>query len=252
MGPKERFLAIQAREKLGVSLLEPIENIGNLLFKKEGISIIKKKMESKISGMCAKNDEGIMAMLINTSYSLGRQNFTIAHEYYHLVFEEDLNKKSKNSETKANTFASYFIMPKEALEYYLEKKSVGKKKDDLMEDDIIDISRYFKMSYLAVIVRLEIFEKLISKEKASEYRRLNAIKLAQSNGIQTDLYESTEEKFLAKTNYVEEAKKAFENNKISRGKYESLLIGGGFEDIVFGLDSSSIQEVKDGNIEDYL
>lgn len=252
MNKKERFLAIDARNKLGIDIFEPIENIENLLFKKQGISIIKKKMSSKISGICTKSNDNTMAILVNTSYSLGRQNFTIAHEYYHLMFDYDLNKYSKDKETQANTFASYFIMPKEALEYYLEKKGIGRKKDDLTQDDIIEISTYFKMSYLAVLVRLEKFEKLISKDKANEYKNLNAHNLALLNGIFTNLYNATEEKFSAKTNYVEEVKKAFESNKITIGKYESLLLEGGFEDVVFGLDSSTAEGVNDGIIEDYM
>lgn len=248
----ERILAIEARKNLGVDILDPIENISNLLQKKANISIIKKQLNNDISGICSKSDDGVMAILVNTNYSLGRQNFTIAHEYYHLMYDKNLYKYSKEKESKANTFASYFLMPKEALEYYLEKKEISKKKDILTPNDIIEISAYFRLSYLATIVRLEKTEKLLTKSKAEEYKKLNAQELAATNGIFTRLYTATQEKYLAKTDYVDEVKKALANEKITEGKYESLLLEGGFEDIVYGLDDNNYVEVLDGRIEDYM
>lgn len=248
----ERILAIEARRKLGIDLLDPIENISNLLQKKANISIIKKQLDNDISGICSKSDDGIMAVLINTNFSLGRQNFTIAHEYYHLMYDEKLYTYSTSKETKANTFASYFLMPKEALEYYLDKKGIPKKKDVLTPDNIIDISLYFRLSYLATIVRLEKIEKLLSKEKAEEYKKLNAQELARINGISTRLYTATKENFLAKTDYVNEVNKALLNEKITEGKYESLLLEGGFEDIVYGLNDDNDVEALDGRVEDYM
>ena len=108
------------------------------------------------------------------------------------------------------------------------------------------------MSYLATIVRLEKFEKLLTKSKAEEYKKLNAQELAAINGIFTRLYTATQEKYLAKTDYVDEVKKALANEKITEGKYESLLLEGGFEDIVYGLDDNNYVEVLDGRIEDYM
>ncbi|MBC2855400.1 ImmA/IrrE family metallo-endopeptidase [Cetobacterium sp. 2A] len=252
MNRNEKLLAVEARINLGIGLLDPIESIENLIFKKTGISIIKKRIPVDISGICSRISDGIMAILVNTSFSIGRQNFTIAHEYYHLMYDKDLDKYEKEKEARANTFASYFIMPEAALDYYLEKKKISRKKDSLTPDDVIEISAHFKMSYLATIVRLEKNEKLLSKEKANEYIGLNAKELAVSNGIFTDLYDVTEEEFSAKTDYVEEVKKALENEKITVGKYEALLLEGGFEDVVFGLDENDYGVVVDGRIEDYM
>lgn len=248
----ERILAIEARKKLGIDIFDPIENISNLLQKKANISIIKKRLTNDISGICSKSDDGIMAILVNTNFSLGRQNFTLAHEYYHLMYDKNLDKYDKEKESKANTFASYFIMPKEALDYYLEKKNIPKKKDILTPNDIIEISSYFRLSYLATIVRLEKSEKLLSKDKSIEYQKINAQELAISRGISTRLYTATQEGFLAKSDYVDEVKKALENNKITEGKYESLLLEGGFEDVVFGLNKEDYTEVQDGKVEDYM
>lgn len=248
----ERILAIEARKKLGLDVLDPIENISNLLHKKANISIIKKQLNEDISGICSKTSDGVMAILVNSNFSLGRQNFTVAHEYYHLMYDENLHKYSKEKETRANTFASYFLMPKEALEYYLEKKGISKKKDELTPNDIIELSLYFRLSYLATIVRLEKIEKLLSRKKAEEYKKLNAIELAKINGISTRLYTATQEEYLAKTDYVDEVKKALLNKKITDGKYESLLLEGGFEEIVYGIDEDNYVEVLDGKVEDYM
>lgn len=248
---KERIQAIKSRANLGLDSYSPIENIANLLFKKENISIIKKKLKGKISGACALKGE-VRAILINSSYSLGRQNFTLAHEYYHLLYDEEFNNYSSDIETSANTFASYFLMPKEALELYMSINNLSTKKDTLNEVDILKMCVYFKMSFLAILVRLEKFEKLLSKSKVEEYKKINAGVLAKANGIYTDLFKSTDEEFLIKTDYVDQAKKALEKNKISIGKYEDLLLQGGFEDVVFGFDTEHLVGVVDGEFEDYI
>lgn len=248
----EKNLAIKARIALGINILDPIENIDNLLYKKANISIIKKQLKGDISGLCSKSSDGTMAILVNSKYSLGRQNFTIAHEYYHLMYDENFSKYEQEKESKANNFASYFLMPEEALNYYLGERKIQRKKDILTPNDVIKISAYFKLSYLATIVRLEKIEKLLSKSKAEEYKNLNAKELATLNGIFTKLYDSTNEEFLAKTNYVEEVEKALQNEKITKGKYENLLLSGGFEDIVFGLNEDEFEGVLDGKVNDYM
>ena len=57
--------------------------------------------------------------------SKGRQRFTLAHELYHLLFEEDKRdliiceaSNDDDSEIEANIFASYLIMTYEGLERY--------------------------------------------------------------------------------------------------------------------------------------
>ena len=92
----------------------------------------------------------------------------------------------------------------------------------------------------------------MSKDKSIEYQKINAQELAISRGISTRLYTATQEDFLAKSDYVDEVKKALENNKITEGKYESLLLEGGFEDVVFGLNKEDYTEVQDGKVEDYM
>lgn len=246
-----KIQVIEERKKLGIDILDPIEKIENLLQKKMNISIIKKQIEGSVYGICSRSEDGVMAILVNTDYSLGRQNFTIAYEYYHLMYDENLYEYSKEKERKANIFASYFLMPTEALDYYMCKKNLSKNKNALSSKDIIEISTYFGLSYLATIVRLEKFEKMLTREKAEEYKKLNAEELAKSNGICTDLYKATKEEFWIITDYVDEVQKALMNEKITEGKYESLLLEGGFDDIVFGLDANYM-EVQDGKEKDYL
>jgi Zn-dependent peptidase ImmA (M78 family) len=249
---EERNKAVKARQELGINPYETIENIENLLFKKANISILKRPLMGEISGLCSRKED-TMAILVNSNYSLGRQFFTIAHEYYHLKYDDNLNEYSREKETKANTFASYFLMPKEALEFYLSEKKLSLKKDELSPDDIVNISVYFKLSYSAVLVRLKNYEKLLSKDKFETYKNLNPLILAKKNGIHTNLYHPTTitDGFVAKTDYIMEVKKALEADKISFGKYESLLLEGGFEDVVYGFETID-EVVKDGKIEDYI
>jgi len=244
----ERILAQKARRNLGIGEIEPINDLEAILRYRAKISIIKKKLKGKISGMCSKKFD-VAAIVINSTYSLGRQNFTLAHEYYHILHDNDFSKQSDIKEKSANKFASFFLMPKEALEYQLMERKI-EKKDQIDIKDVLYFSNFFQISYLAVLVRLRYEEKLITKAKFDELKDCNARDEALKHGFPEELYNSTNEEGKILSDYVEEAQLAHKNNKITDGKYEEVLIEGGFIDIVFGLDEGS--DVKDGNIEDYI
>lgn len=88
-------------------------------------------MGDHISGMCIKND-GNPVIAINSAMSVGRQRFSMAHELYHLYYDE--NKQStvcaikigtgNDTEKAADQFASYFLMPPVALAEAIKKYMV--------------------------------------------------------------------------------------------------------------------------------
>lgn len=246
----EQDLALAARRELGIDPLMPIEDIASRL-RDQGVTIIKKYFEnSAISGLCSRHEDGTSAIMINSKYSLGRQNFTLAHEYYHLRFDKNLSESSKANEKRANKFASYFLMPQYALSKVLYARGITKK-NQIGIEDILYLSNYFKVSYLAILSRLRYEEKIIDDERLAELSKTDRNYQAQKNGYSTTLYEPTGEELLISSEYVELANKAYGDDKISIGKYEEYLIEGGFEEIVFGLEEDG-GKAHDGELEDYI
>lgn len=249
MEERIRLIAMQARDALGLSPKEPIDEIGSLLRYKKSITIIKKPLDGEISGFCAKKNM-TKAIFVNSNYSLGRQNFTIAHEYYHLEYDDELSLYKSEKEQEANVFASYFLMPKEGLEYRLLSRGLKLKKDEVGAGDVLHLSVYFKISYLATLVRLEKIEKLLSKSKFEELSKINPLELARKLGAPNNIYLATKEDTIL-SDYVELLDKSYNDEKISHGKYESLLLEGGFEDILYGFKDDE-EVVKDVKAKDYI
>lgn len=87
-------------------------------------------MKRSVSGCCfKKNNDSII--LINSAHSPGRQNFTLAHELYHIL---DNDKKVyicsdglKNEiEENADEFASNFIITEHGLYDFIESNDIDK------------------------------------------------------------------------------------------------------------------------------
>ena len=247
---EEQEQALDLRRSFGIDLYSPIEDMFDLL-KKQNITIIKKKITtSQISGLCSKHENNVEAIMINTTYSLGRQYFTLAHELYHLKFDENMSKYEYEKEQMANLFASYFIVPESALNQQLYHRGI-KKKNEVKLDDVLYLCDYFKMSYTAMLVRLYKVEKLIDKKYFDELNRVEIQSHAYKNGYSLALYNPTNEEFDVYSDYVELVNRAYNNEKISSGKYEQYLLEGGFEDIVFG-NTTGGGAAYDGKIEDYI
>lgn len=71
-------------------------------------------MKLSVSGCCFKDDVDSI-MLVNSAHSKGRQNFTLAHELYHLLDDDEnfficSDGFKDEIEDKADEFASNFLM----------------------------------------------------------------------------------------------------------------------------------------------
>ena len=86
----------------------------------QGILTVYTPMSENFSGMCLKYDESTNFILINSNMVMGRQNFTVAHELYHLFVQDpkyakvhacDISNPNSPIERRANSFASYFLLP---------------------------------------------------------------------------------------------------------------------------------------------
>lgn len=221
---KARQLAIDTRLKLGLQSTEHLDVYRAVT--SLGITCIKRPLESSISGATLKTDK-VKLILINSSKTLGHQNFTVAHEIYHCLYDENLVSKAcktesfnraPESEETADLFATHLLMPEDAI---FNQLRLRKRLDvDLTLADIINLEQFFGVSRKAICWRLEDL-KLITREQ-SERCCANVIQSARSLGKSAALYQPTHENFII-SDYAEKASEALQKNLITPSRYEEIL-----------------------------
>jgi Zn-dependent peptidase ImmA (M78 family) len=242
--------ALEFRKKLGLDGFTPID-IFSLVTTAEEITLINFPMNKNISGLCNKDSKN-KVIGVNSLLSYGRQRFTIAHELYHLYFQDTIkslicptsfDNGKDEIEIEANKFATYFLMPYETL-YSFVKKEIKKDKinDKLSLEDILKIEQYFGMSRKAILWRLEEqgFKFSIRKKDLEK----NVIKSAIKYGYGTELYKNTieEKQYFTLGGYIKKVELLKEKNKISESKYEELLMDAFRSDIVYGFDDRDLYD----------
>ena len=163
--------AQELRESLGEDANSPVD-IFSLVNQIDGLTLVFYPLGENISGICVRDNE-IRLIAINSTMSYGRQRFSLAHELYHLYYDDEsgfnvcstkLNPKSEN-EKCADQFASFFLAPYKSLRTAI-KKLAGK--SPLSIQHVIALEQYFGMSHLAMFWRL-VSEGYISSDKLDDY-----------------------------------------------------------------------------------
>lgn len=233
---KARQLAIDTRLRLGLQSTEHLDvyRAVNSL----GITCVKRPLESSISGATLKTSK-VKVILVNSSKTLGHQNFTIAHEIYHCLYDENLVSRAcktesfsrvSDSEQVADLFATDLLMPEDAI---LNQLRLRKKLDaKLRLADIINLEQFFSVSRKAMCWRLEDL-KLITRNESEKYC-VNVIQSAKSLGKNTDLYKPTNDKSII-SDYAEKASEALQNNLITESRYEEILADADLLEKVMGM-----------------
>lgn len=208
-------------------------------WKDKKITIVKYPMSSRISGMCTKEKKDII-ICINSTTSYGRQRFTLAHELYHVLYEENLqqvicdmsmNSDKSESEREADQFASYLLMPYDALLEYEYNKS----KWNL--EKVIDAEQFFQISHQAMLHRL-VCDNILSIDIANKYKAITVSTVAAKLGYDKELYFPTNKnkQYFTTGEYIRKVEKLAEKNLISNGKKEELLLEAYRADIVYNFD----------------
>ncbi len=233
--------AIRMRKEFGQDASCPVD-IFALVSAREDITLVFHPMSGESSGMCIKDHQNKLIAL-NSKMSLGRQRFTAAHELYHLFFH-DLSGSTLCSmnmdfhdpkETEANVFASFFLMPHEALDAYVrEQLQKGGRKLDL--EDVVRIEQHFGMSRHAVLWRL-VREGYFRVAETTEMKK-NVIKSARELGFGHKLYMPLDarEQYNTLGGYIKKVEKAYRDGRLSESKYEELMLDAFRDDIVYGTD----------------
>lgn len=225
------FKAELLRKSWDIDNSAPLNIIPLALSNIDNLTIVWFPMIDELSGCCAKTDKDNV-ICINSKHSKGRQNFTLAHELYHLLYEDfkdsfvcNLNSKEE-SEKNANKFASSFLIPNIALYGFINRNNISK----WNLNDIIKCEQYFQISHMAMLCKLRC-EKLISYEEFLKFR-YGVKKVAWDLGFDLSLYEPTRQSYcLGKI--IPLSNLAYDNKKISGGKYDEILLNIFRSDMVY-------------------
>ena len=229
------------RRNWGLDNLSPFNILSVAQENIENLTVLWFPMIDEVSGCCSKtkNDNIIC---INSRHPKGRQNFTFAHEIYHLLFDDDNDIFScmLNSENiiekNADKFAEFLLIPKNALLEFKSKNDI----DFWSLEDIIKCEQYFQISHTALLHRL-IKEDMITFNQYNEFKK-GIIKHAINLGYDAGLYQKSEKEYYSIGKIIPLIEDAFENDKISKGKHDEMLLNIFRSDIVYNLNDDDLLE----------
>ena len=227
-------LAIEFRSEIGLNQESPLDVFPVITNKLKNLTIVFLEMDEKISGACFKVDSQ-QIMFINSKHPKGRQVFTAAHELYHLFYEDAVfticNLNSNDEiEKNANQFASFLLMPINALYSYKKENNIEK----WNLNSIIDCEQYFQISHEALLYRLKNGSD-ITFEEFNKFKP-NIKNNAQHCGYDSSLYEPYIDKNYTIGNYVRLVEEVYQKDLISNGKREEYLIQSYLSDLVYNLE----------------
>ncbi len=230
-------LAEMLRHEWGIESFSSL-NIRSLVYNNiRNLTVLWFPMETNISGCCSKTkDDNVI--FINTNHTIGRQNFTLAHELYHLLYENldefivcGVNNNSQ-SERNADNFASTLLMPDSALYWF---KKMNQIKEWSLED-IIRCEQHYQISRYTMLIRLKNLN-WISQNQFDTFG-LNIIREADRLGYDTNLYKPSPEnqKYSSIGELIRLTEKAYEDEKITGGKRREILLKSFRNDILYNSD----------------
>lgn len=233
--------AMQLRKRLGEDGSSPI-NVFSLAQNIDNLTLVYYPMGDNLSGMCIKGESGNNVIAVNSAMSLGRQRFSLAHEFYHMHYDDNMvsvcGKKigdGQDIEKAADTFASYFLMPAAELENKAAEMAAQHDDKKLTLDDIIRIEQYFGVSHQATVIRLK-ESSYMDRSRVEEFLASSVRARAEVMGFSPELYRPlpTEKQYKTYGSYINQADQVLRSNLISEGKYEELLLAAFRPDLVYG------------------
>ena len=239
--------AQELRELLGEDANSPVD-IFSLVSQIKDLTLVLYPLGKNISGMCIKG-KGIKLIAINSTMSYGRQRFSLAHELFHLYFDNDsgfnvcsriLDCESENEEC-ADQFASFFLAPYKSLRTAIKRVSPNWV---LSKQHVIELEQYFGLNHMAMFRRL-VSEGYLSRDKLDDYSQ-GVVSAARTLGYDDRLYNPTPVEFQKRTygHYLKQVEELRQKDLISSGKIDELLLDAFREDVAYGIDNR-IEEAVD-------
>lgn len=221
-----KVLAANCRKFLGAES-EGYIDIFRLAAQIEKLSILKMPIADQISGMCLKKEK-TYCIVINTSMSAGRQRFTLAHELYHLFYDnidyavicKMSPEANEENEKRADEFASYLLAPDSSL----GNDCIQFSGTQIPLEYVIQLEQKYGMSHQSMLVRLY-KDNFVSHKKAEEYKSVSITSEAKKLGYEAFLYQP-ESKFCRQTlgYYIKQVQELYNKELISDGRYEQFLL----------------------------
>lgn len=240
--------AQELREMLGEDANSPVD-IFSLASQIRELTIVYYPLGENISGMCVAN-ERVKLIAINSTMSYGRQRFSLAHEFFHLYYDESsgFNVCSKRFdsanevEKKADQFASYFIAPYKSLRTMV-RKICGNETPSLQ--NVIELEQYFGMSHQAMLWRL-VSEGYLMRPQLEAYS-FGVISTAKGLGYDDKLYRPSPTELQKRTYgyYLKQVECLRQKDLVSYGKIDELLLDAYRDDIAFGDEDETGGEIID-------
>lgn len=199
-------VAYQERARLGIGNHAPLRDPWGVV-EDAGIRVFPLDLgdDHVIDGIFTRSDEGHACVGVNVGKWVFRQVFTVVHEYGHGLMDTDLGGEAcatskgwsqkgsryANRELRANQFAAVFLLPREALLWFLDSR--GKLRGsaarpiakDLSAVEIVRAQDHFGASGDMILWRLQ-NERLIDaaerKQLKEELNRHGTVALARSLG----------------------------------------------------------------------
>ena len=199
-------------------------NVKSLL-RKLNILTVYRPLSDDAYGLSLKSPQGHRFILINSNNSRGRQHFTIAHELYHLFYDElphphiCCKDGASKTERQANRFASALLMPEEGIIEMLSDEEYANKKISIAT--VLKLEQYFGVSRTTMLLRLKELN-LLSPSLFEELRAYPVIRSANEYGHDVSLYQPGNQNLVI-GDYGEKARLLFEKEKISESHYLELL-----------------------------
>ncbi|MFA6832755.1 MAG: ImmA/IrrE family metallo-endopeptidase [Bacteroidaceae bacterium] len=213
-------------ENLEVSLKEPI-NI-KAAIRKLNLVVAYRPLSDGCCGLSVKTKiNENMFVLVNSNMTRGRQHFTVAHELFHLFYDNepaphlcrDEWGSRDVSEINANAFASALLLPKAGLLNRLLPEELASK--EISMASVIRIEQYYGVSRSALLYRLKGL-KLISTAVFNTLKAVNVMDSVKQLGLDVSLYHNGNEN-LVMGDFGEKAKLLYDREKISEGHYNELI-----------------------------
>ena len=229
---KTKELAEETRIKFAKKGLSDIFDILS-----ETALLIRKPLDVEgLSGFITYYEDRFVVYL-NSSFSLGHERYTGAHELYHIMYNKDILKKEKvfidenkyeEEEIKADVFAAEFLMPEDYVkEIFL--RTVNVDKDNIEPRHVIRMHNYFKVSYKAMLKRL-VQLNLCSQKRYFQLLEISTIErkdelqsITMEEGFNIDLIIPSNEHYIPKE-YLIYVKANYENGNISYEEMEEILM----------------------------
>ena len=190
-----------------------------------GILTLFRPLSETSYGMSVKTKQGLCFMLVSSNSTIGRQNFTIGHELYHLYFDENpqphmcgMDRKSP-TEQSADMFSSNLLLPRVGLLAMLPEDFHSVKKLDIAT--IVKMEQKFQVSRQALLYRLKRLS-IISEDQLQTLLMAPTREAAQRRGYDLALYENGNQGVII-GDYRSLATDLFEKGRISEGHYNELI-----------------------------